>query len=295
MEEELKSSKAAIEEKNAKVQRLEEKLLDLETEGQRMKEEWVEVERLANEGVAKVRSDMMKTVVESEERYRLQVETLEKDLGEEREKRIGFERQLEELLQNAGIASMAPNNVGAFAANEHRHEKKLKAATGQAEILANTLSGIDSDYEDEESLDDGDQPASSGGFAAMEQLTQRLNGSTLELEALRNQLSESEKTRESLMSELGETRQASEKLPLFEAKVTELTEENKEMELEIMGLRDDIAEVRHLYRTQLDALLEEKAANLPDAKAPEMNGDGARPLSEPVPESEPESTPDPSE
>jgi hypothetical protein len=30
-------------------------------------------------------------------------------------------------------------------------------------------------------------------------------------------------------------------------------------EMEIQGLRDDIADVRFLYRSQLDALLEEKA------------------------------------
>ena len=99
-----------------------------------------------------------------------------------------------------------------------------------------------------------------GSFAALEQLSSRLRASRIELEALRNNLRDSEKTRESLVEELAESRHAKEKLPLFESKVKELTKENQEMELELRGLREDIAEVRELYRTQLNVLLEEKAS-----------------------------------
>jgi predicted YcjX-like family ATPase len=69
----------------------------------------------------------------------------------------------------------------------------------------------------------------------------------------------SEETRASLVEELGEARQAVEKLPLFEQRVSELTMEVKLKDMEIQGLQDDIADVRFLYRSQLDALLEEKA------------------------------------
>ena len=100
----------------------------------------------------------------------------------------------------------------------------------------------------------------SSSFAAMEQLTQGLKGAKVELEALRKQLASSEETRESLSRELGEARQAVEKLPLFEQKVSDLTMEVKMKEDEIRCLQEDIADVRFLYRTQLDSLLEEKAA-----------------------------------
>ena len=61
------------------------------------------------------------------------------------------------------------------------------------------------------------------------------------------------------MEELIESRHAREKLPLFEAKVKELTEETREKEFEIMGLREDLQEVKELYRSQMNILLEEKA------------------------------------
>jgi hypothetical protein len=93
----------------------------------------------------------------------------------------------------------------------------------------------------------------------MEQLTQGLNGAKAEIDALRKQLVTSEESRASLVEELGEARQAAEKLPLFEQRVSELTMDIKLKDMEIQGLQDDIADVRFLYRTQLDALIEEKA------------------------------------
>jgi hypothetical protein len=151
--------------------------------------------------------------------------------------------------------------------------KKLRKAEGQAEILAGAL-GFDSDSDDDDDDDDsighgmdrgdeghdGGQRGGMNSFAALDQLASRLKAATVELEALRTNLRESEKSRESLAQELGESRTAKEKLPLFEAKVKELTQDNREKELEIQGLQDDIADVREMYRTQLNVLLEEKAA-----------------------------------
>jgi len=57
--------------------------------------------------------------------------------------------------------------------------------------------------------------------------------------------------------------QQAEKLPLFEAKIAELTEELNEKELEIQGLREGMQEMRLMYRQHLDELLEEKAASTP--------------------------------
>ena len=98
----------------------------------------------------------------------------------------------------------------------------------------------------------------------MEQLNQRLKEAKVELETLRQSLASSERVRGSLLQELSETRVAKEKLPLFEAKVQELAVDNREKEMEIMALKDDIAEIRQLYRFQLNTLIEEKAASMSD-------------------------------
>mmetsp|Transcript_31329 Transcript_31329/g.75772 ORF Transcript_31329/g.75772 Transcript_31329/m.75772 type:complete len:221 (-) Transcript_31329:37-699(-) len=159
-----------------------------------------------------------------------------------------------------------------FVRNQNR--KKLRESEGQAEILAGALGLDDSDDDsqygasDDELEEDvhngvardvsGDRRGSS--FAALEQLTSRLKNAEVELKSLRKSLRDSESTRDSLVEELADTRHAKEKLPLFEAKVKELTEDNREKELEIMGLKEDILEVKELYRTQLNLLLEEKAS-----------------------------------
>ena len=261
-DEELTSSRSKLDDQSVKIKQLETKLTAAETERQKMKEKYEEIEKVANEGVSKVRSDMMQTVVESEERFRAQIESAEKELRTERDIRSQLERQVEQLLESSGMIHLPPS-PGEANLKEER-QMKLRSSQGQAEILASTLTGLDSDDEDGAS-DDEDEEGSSAlmgmsSFAAMEELNQRLKGTTVELTALRQQLAEAEQTRESLMEELIQTRQAREKLPLFEAKVKELTEENREKELELMGLRQDIQEVGQLYRTQLNSLLEEKAS-----------------------------------
>lgn len=276
-EQELKQAKRIIEEKSARITKVEALLEEMEAQAQKREEEYSKVERLANEGVMRVRSEMTQTVVDSEERYRSQVDKLEKELRVEHEKRSQLEKQVEQLLENAGMI-IAPQATETLRLESK--PKKLRKAEGQAEILAGALGfGSDTDDDDDDDdegmegvgrgLDRGD--ASGNGmnsFAALEQLTSRLKAAKIELEALRVNLRESERVREALLEELGESRIAKEKLPLFEAKVKELTEDNREKELEIQGLREDIADVREMYRTQLNLLLEEKAAR----GTPEING-----------------------
>ena len=269
-DEELHVCKSKIDDNSAKMKQLEAKLASAEADRQTMKEKYEEIEKVANEGVSKVRSDMMQTVVESEERYRTQIETVEKELRAQRDIRSQLERQVKQLLESTGMIQLPAQGEHSNALEEK--QMKLRSTQGQAEILASTLTGLESDNEDGAASEDEEENPSRAGlssFAAMEELSQRLRGTSAELSALRQQLAELERTRESLMEELIETRQAREKLPLFEAKVKELTEENHEKELEIMGLRDDIAEVGLLYRSQLNALLEEKAAAMSAA----MNGE----------------------
>ena len=103
----------------------------------------------------------------------------------------------------------------------------------------------------------------SSSFAAMEHLLQSLRASKLELEALRKQLISSEKSRESLSDALSTARIAADKLPLFERKVADLSAQVEEKNLDIAGLRDDVMEIKDMYRAQLDSLLEEQAQRTP--------------------------------
>jgi DNA repair exonuclease SbcCD ATPase subunit len=267
----LKECRRTIEDETSKVSKLETRIELLVAESETRQEEYLKVERLANEGVMRVRSEMTQTVVDSEERYRGQIDKLEGEVRVEKEKRSQLEKQVKEILDNTGMIVPTPNMT--FSLRESKPQK-LRKAEGQAEILAGAL-GLD-DSEDEsddeifgESMERGidgsgnhQKGSGMGSFAALEQLTSRLKAAQVELEALRKNLRESEKSRDLLLEELAESRTAKEKLPLFEAKVRELTEENQEMELEIQGLQYDVAEVRELYRMQLNILLEEKASKI---------------------------------
>lgn len=278
-QDEFEQSRKNLEERTAKVAQLEEKIRNMEIEGEKKKEEWAEVERLANEGVSKVRSEMSQAVLESEERYRSQLETMEEELRIERDKRNQLEQQVDNLLENAAV--MVPSLSNEYA--KETKEVSLRESEGQAQILEGLgLGGKDEEGDEGENEDENEEQEesefnrrASGSYAALEQLTSNLKIAKRELEALRTRLAESERIKESLLEDLGECREAKEKLPLFEAKVKDLTAENREKELEIRGLQDDIADVKEMYRAQLNILLEEKAAawSVSEAdKQKEMNG-----------------------
>lgn len=264
---EITSSQETIDALSATIESLETKVEEFEEGEKKIKQDLVVAERKASEGVSKVRTEMMQTVVDSEERYRSQIVAVEEELAEERQRRGNLEKQLDELAESVAAAEFVQGN-GVYQPSPAK-EKKLRSATDQASILHDTLAGIDSDVDDDDD-EENDRDVNGinhiqgqGSFAAVEQLSLGLKGAKVELEALRNQLSSSEETRESLSEELGEARQAVEKLPLFEQKVSDLTMEVKLKVMEIKGLQDDIADVRFLYRTQLDALLEEKVTTTP--------------------------------
>ena len=276
----LSEAQSTVEEQAKNIdslQKQEEKLLE---EAQTRQTEYERVERLANEGVARVRSEMSQTVTDSEERYRGQIDKLQKELTVETEKRTQLEAQVGQLLESGGSlfaatqSSMAP--VAAMGMRRESKPKRLHKAEGQADILAGALglsddSDSDSDSDDNSDIADTFQGGSLNSFAAIEQLSSRLKTSEVELSSMRKSLKESNEIRQSLVKELGEARNAKEKLPLFEAKVQELMQENREMELEIVGLKEDIVDVKDLYRSQLNELLEEKTATVASAQS-EING-----------------------
>ena len=264
-EEEIASSVKTIDELTSTIGTLEKRLMETEEDSKRMKQELIVAERKALEGASKVRNEMMQTVVDSEERYRSQIDSLEEALDEERQRRVLLEKQMDDLVQSVSSLDFRHTTHNTSNGGQHSPEKerKLISASNQASILQSTLAGFDSDIDDDDDVDDdGQSPGerqAGGSFAAMEQLSLGLKGAKTELEALRKQLVTSEEIRASLLDELGNARQAVEKLPLFEQRISELTMEVKLKEMEIQGLKDDIADVKFLYRSQLDDLLEAKA------------------------------------
>ena len=277
-EENFLSSQETIEELSTTIETLETKVEDLEEEKKNIKQELVLAERKAAEGSSKVRTEMLQTVVDSEARYQRQIEVLEDELDGEKQRRGVLEKELDDLAESVKAAEFAESDharVGNGNITSPAQQKTLRSATNQASILHDTLAGFDSEVDDDDEDDERDENGmdhmierQGSSFAAMEQLAQGLKGAKVELEALRKQLASSEETRASLLEELGEARSAVEKLPLFEQKVADLTMEVKMKVDEIQCLQDDIADVRLLYRTQLDSLLEEKAATPVKTPAP---------------------------
>lgn len=256
---EIASSQETIEALTTTIESLEDKVEKLQEEEKRLKSEKDKLEKHASDGAAKVRSELTQSMLESEERYRSQIEALEAEVADEKQRRDNLMKQLDALAENVNTVEFSQTSGVSTGEPSSEQEKKLRGATNQASILHDTLLGMDSDNDDEEEEDEVVN-MQGGSFAAMEQLSQGLKAAKLELVTLRNQLASSEESREALVEELAEMRQAAEKLPLFESKVSELTMEVNLKNMEIKGLQDDIADVRFLYRQQLDALLEEKAA-----------------------------------
>jgi len=268
---ELVVAREITEEQTENITNLKKQQEKLKSEAEKRQIEYEKVERLANEGVSRVRSEMTQTVIDSEERYRGQIDKMQKELKIEEEKRNQLEDQMGQLFETTGgvfASSQSPQFTGI---RRESQPKKLHKAEGQAEILTSAL-GLGDDSDDNDTDDDGDSDdndmdldpsnrESFNSFAALEQLSSKLRSADIELKSMRKSLKESNETRQSMVEELGETRHAKEKLPLFEFKVQELSRENEEMEREIVGLKEDIADVGELYRTQLNVLLEEKVAS----------------------------------
>ena len=282
----LETLGASHEDKTQRLQTMESRLSDMEVVHSKEQQEWQETQRLANEAVSRVRGEMAQTVVEAEERHVSQLDSLKKELLVEKEKRQQLEEQVQGLLDKATamVIPMDNEGLGEPMTMPKAPPKKLGSGQGQAEILAGALNGIgDDDEDDTEDPQNGEAEAnmshlstgmngatasSSSSFAALEELQSRLKVTLVEVKTLRHSLEESEKTREQMVTELAASRQAKERLPAVEQLLQQQTNENKELSLEIQGLQDDIREVRELYRSQLNVLIEEKAAIAPEPSSP---------------------------
>lgn len=280
-DEELAQLRSDIDEANATITELRESIKQLDAQNSELQQRCQDVEAEADETVTKIRSEMSDTLVMSEERYQSQVASLERKIKEEKDLAQALEAKLEDLVKSSSAMPLSNGTGAVTSVVKETPRKKLQSATGQADILQSALAGFDDggdgsedDTGDDESAGEednfGGSPSSAtgpGSFAAMEQLSQGLKGAKLELQALRKQLTASEGARESLVADLADARAASEKLPLFEAKVADLTEQVRMKDIEIQGLTEDLQDVKNLYRGQLDMLLEVAAEEKKEEEA----------------------------
>ena len=244
---------------------------------EREKDDWVQLQQNSDKDAANAKSDMLKSVIDEGERFRLQVSELKELYDSEKSKRLTLEDQIAKLLSTC---DHTPEPEGSRQKESKRPE--LKAALNQADILQSMIKDLDEsggDYEDvlhEQNETESDNESEGlgrahgldGSYAAMEQLSLRLKSAFGELKMVKKQLTDTEQSRKLLLEELVDLRQLSEKLPLFETKISELMLEQREKDLEVQGLREGMQEMRAMYREQLDSLLEEKAALIPVNSSP---------------------------
>ncbi len=242
------------------------------------KEEFDSFQAHSKENETKIRTEMMNSMKESEERYSDQIESLQVDIRQEREKRSLLEEKIKEI-NNAALLP-ARNTV----AKKSSEKRSLGGKANQVDILQDTLmglNGIDYANEEEEEEEEGEPPLQQGAtesFAFIESLSQALKAANSERESLRKQLLDSEEKRSVLENECALNKDASEKLPLLESEVADLKKQIAEKDLEMAGLREDIADVRAMYRAQLDVLLEEKATGqVGTPRKPHTSGPGPLP------------------
>jgi hypothetical protein len=262
----IKSKEAELSTAEAKMKELNDSLdsrnadyNDAAVELQSIKSEYSSFRTQSKEKESKIRSDLMMRLRENEERNNDHIESLQVDLRQEREKRLSLEEKIKEI----NMSSLVPKATNYVNETPKKAKKRtLGGKVNQVDILQDTLLGLngidnDSESDDETSVENVGGPQES--FAFIEQLSQALKAANNERESLRGQLLESEEKRRLLENECVLNKGASTKLPTLEAEIIQIRRLNQEKDMEIEGLSQDIFEVRQMYRTQLDVLLEEKA------------------------------------
>jgi len=214
--------------------------------------------KMTSDEVNKTRSDLMKLVVEGEERYRIEFDKIEITLKEERRRCVDLEKELSELKdQLRERLSVGANEM------DHSYENGTESykdnALDQAGILLSTLNGIDGEEDNQiDNVDVSTSMVNGTSFAAVDRLSQSLGTVKKELNLVKTQLRTSETIRRDLVSELTELRGASEKFHEMEENVAYLSNELNEKEIEVQGLQEDMMDIKGMYRSQLEQLLEEK-------------------------------------
>ena len=256
---------------------METELVALREDVTRLRNELKDAERQAETCGVRVRGEMSQSLIDSEKRHVFQLQSLEAELRNERTERRELQEELEAVKLHHSNSNVAVNGTSVVAESKSKPQPKLRRSEGQAAILAGALGGFGSEHdEDIEEEDDKllDDTTTNGGssYAALEELSSRWRSAKAELDTLRKRLDTSEATRQELLDRVAESRDARERLPVLETELSELSAENRELSLEVQGLRADIVDVQELYRSQLNSLLEAQASTQAKGNS-EVDGD----------------------
>lgn len=224
------------------------------------------------ESDTKAQSLMMKNLRESEKRHQFIVRSLELELQMGREKRAILQKNSETLVTSTGLSPF----LLAGLSGDSRHTPKRQTfgtKPEQADILQSTLQALeDVEKEDDASHANNDRVIydfvtgsknSVGSFAYTEQLCQCFKVAKIELDELRKQLQESEDNRKTLEIDLESMKDVCTSYPLLESMVSKMANKISAKDNEILSLHEDMSDMRLLYHSHLDCLIEEQTKHTP--------------------------------
>lgn len=258
-ESELAISQSIIEDLNTSFNEFSARYESTVSELESLKIEYSNLQHHLKDIELNVRTEFLNTLRENEERFNDQVESLEVEVRQERDRRKSLEEKIQVMMDTAEAYEGSEMSLVQKSAKSPK--RNLGSKANQADILQDTLVGIDPDGDDDVNITDlkgGKEEHISNGtgsFAFIEQLSQALKATKSEMDTLRKQLDESEDRRGVLENEAVASEESTRALPLLRAQSVQLTREVNERDMEIQALQEDINEVRDIYKSQLNALL----------------------------------------
>jgi len=278
LEVDMKRATRALQEKESKLVITQSSIDDLRTslgevsaryentisELESLKIEHSNIQKYLKDIESNVRAEFFNTLREDEERFNDQVESLEVELRQERERRTSLEEKIQEMME--AEQKYDASEMSSVQKSAKSPKRNLGSKANQADILQDTLFGIDPDDDDDDDDDvnstdldsevkDEKMNNGTGSFAFIEQLSQSLKATKSERDTLRKQLDESEERRGVLENEAIASIEVTQALPLLRAQASQLARDANEKDMEIQALQEDINEVRDIYKTQLNTLL----------------------------------------
>lgn len=267
-ESELALSQSRVEDLSTTLEELSTRYENVVSELDSLKIECSNLQQYLKDSESKARVEFLGTLRDNEDRFNDNIESLEVELRQERDKRESLEQKIEEMM--ATSQTYVGSTLPSVQNGEKSPKRNLGRKANEADILHDTLLGLGPDDDDDDDIsssnlnDQGteDQTSNStGSFAFIEQLSQALKATKSERDTLHKQLTESEERRGVLENEAVANQEATKDLPLLKAQVAQLTREVNEKDMEIQALQEDINDVRDMYKSQLNSLIGGEVTN----------------------------------
>ena len=268
-ESELALSQSRVEDLITSLEELSTRYENVVSELDSLKIECSNLQQYLKDSESKARAEFLGTLRDNEDRFNDNIESIEVELRQERDKRESLEEKIEEMM--ATSQTYVGSTLPSLQNGAKSPKRNLGRKANEADILHDTLLGLGTDDDDDDddmnssNLNDQgteDQTSNStGSFAFIEQLSQALKATKSERDTLHKQLTESEERRGVLENEAVANQEATKDLPLLKAQMAQLTREVNEKDMEIQALQEDINDVRDMYKSQLNSLMGGEVTN----------------------------------